>query len=70
LAENHNDIYEIKKYSEGIFQTFEEAKISTDGLFVNADSGFDSKCFRLICEKRGIIPNVVFNYRIEGQKDE
>jgi hypothetical protein len=47
LAGNHNDIYEIKKSSEELFSILNEAGISTDGLFINADSGFDSKDFRL-----------------------
>ena len=40
------------------------------GLFVNADSGFDSKHFRSICKKWGVIPNVAFNYRNGENKDE
>ena len=56
--------------SEELFSTLGEAKISTDGLFINADSGFDSKDFRSICEKWGVIPNVAFNYRNGENKDE
>ena len=70
ISGNHNDLYEIDKSSEELFSTLEQAKISIDGLFVNADSGFDSKNFRSICEKRGVIPNVAFNYRNGENKDE
>ncbi|HEY5534255.1 MAG TPA: transposase [Ignavibacteria bacterium] len=70
IAGNHNDLYEIEKYSGELFSTLREAQISTDGLFVNADSGFDSKDFRMTCKKWGITPNVAFNYRNGENKDE
>lgn len=70
MAGNHNDLYVIEKSSEELFSTLEGAKISTDGLFVNADSGFDSKDFRSICNKWGIIPNVALNYRNGVSKDK
>ena len=34
------------------------ADINLDGLFLNADPGFDSDSFRQVCEKENIIPNV------------
>ena len=34
------------------------ADINLDGLFLNADPGFDSDSFRQACEKENIIPNV------------
>lgn len=70
IAGNHNDLYGIEKSSEELFSTLRQAKISMDGLFINADSGFDSKNFRSICKKWGIIPNVAFNYRNGENKDE
>lgn len=70
IAGNHNDLYAIEKSSEELFSTLAEAKISTDGLFINADSGFDSKQFRSICKKWRVFPNVAFNYRNGENKDE
>lgn len=70
VAGNHNDLYAIEKSTEELFSTLKEAKVSTDGLFVNADSGFDSKDFRSICTKWGVIPNIAFNYRNGETKDE
>ena len=58
------------KSTEELFSTLKGAKVSTDGLFVNADSGFDSKDFRSICAKWGVIPNVAFNYRNGEIKDK
>ena len=70
VAGNHNDLFAIEKSSEELFSTLTEAKISTDGLFLNADSGFDSKEFRSICNKWGVISNVAFNYRNGETKDK
>jgi transposase len=46
-----------------LFSTLTLADIKPEGLFVNADAGFDSKEFREICFKHGIFPNVDFNVR-------
>jgi hypothetical protein len=37
------------------------ANIPIDGLFINADSGFDSKDFRNICAGKEVFANVDFN---------
>ncbi|MEM1134993.1 MAG: hypothetical protein AAGI07_04075 [Bacteroidota bacterium] len=39
------------------------ADISVDGLFLNADAGFDSTELRDICNKYGIIANFYLNKR-------
>lgn len=46
---------------DDIFNTMRDAKIRLDGLILNAGAGFDSKPFRLACEKQDIIANVAFN---------
>jgi hypothetical protein len=40
-----------------------EAGISLDGLFLNADPGFDSDSFREACEKENMIANIKANPR-------
>jgi len=52
-----------------MFNLVESADIPLDGLFINADSGFDSKVFRLTCAERGIFANVDFNPR-SGENNE
>lgn len=37
--------------------------IPVEGLFLNADCGFDSKDFRKSCDKKSINANVCFNRR-------
>jgi len=66
---NHNDLHEITESMDEIFQIMKDAEISLDGLLVNADAGFDSKEFRTVCNNRGVITNVCFNYRNGESKD-
>ena len=63
MAGNHNDLYDIEVHAEEVFATLDDAGIATDGLFVNADGGFDSENFRSACAKRGVMPNVPHNDR-------
>lgn len=46
----------------------EQADISVDGLFINADAGFDTQELRNLCESKGIIANICFNKR-NSKKD-
>src|SRR5699024_1898231 len=58
VAGNHNDLYDIEVQFETITEDLEEADISADGLFINADAGFDSKELREICEGKNINANI------------
>lgn len=69
VAGNHHDLYQIESHLDELFQTLEKANISTAGLFVNADAGFDSKEFRNKCFEYKIIPNTASNPR-NGTNDE
>lgn len=60
---NHNDLHNIEVQFEVVTNTLEEADIQVEGLFLNADAGFDSKSFRDSCAKKEINPNVCFNKR-------
>lgn len=63
IAGNHNDLYKIEKHFEDMLKTLDKAGIATEGLFLNADAGFDSEGMRKICQARGIILNVAENKR-------
>lgn len=63
VSGNHNDLFEIEVQFEEILCTLEKAAINVDGLFINADAGFDSQKLRDKCEKRGIIANICHNKR-------
>lgn len=69
VSGNHHDLYQINSHLDELFQTVEKANIETDGLFVNADAGFDSKEFRSKCFEYGIIANTAINPR-KGSNDE
>lgn len=68
VSGNHHDLFRIEDTLEELFSTMRQADICLDGLFINADSGFDSKEFRQTCEKYGIMANVDFNMR-NGNRD-
>jgi transposase len=65
----HHDLFEIKQMFEEICQMLKEAGIDVEGLFLNADPGFDSQEFKDICEKNEIIANIKPNPRKKSPKD-
>ena len=69
VAGNHNDLHDIEVQFEVVTATLEQAEIPIEGLFVNADAGFDSKNFRGSCDKKEIHANVCFNKRNGNTED-
>ena len=69
VAGNRNDLYEIEVQFEVVTATLDQADIGTDGLFLNADAGFDSKDFRAACSAKEINANICFNKR-NGSADD
>jgi len=45
ISGNHNDLFDIEVQFEVVTATLDRADIKTEGLFLNADAGFDSKDF-------------------------
>ena len=68
MAGKHNELYNIEVQFEVVTGSLEQTNIAVDGLFSNADTGFDSKEFRSCCEKKEINANVCFNKR-NGEVD-
>ena len=66
---NHNDLHDIEVQFEVVIGTLEQADIPVEGLFLNADAGFDSKNFRESCDKKEINANVCFNKRNGNTED-
>lgn len=66
---NHHDLNEIEFILEEILNFLEEAKIEHKGLFLNADSGFDSQNLRRVLEGKEIIANIPKNAR-NGENQE
>lgn len=69
VSGNHNDAYRLGRTTESMIQYLTASNITTDGLFLNADAGFDTNDFRNICFKNGINANVDANKR-NGQQTE
>ena len=60
---NHNDAYELEKTVDKMLGNIRSSNIHTDGLFLNADAGFDTESFRKYCYKNDIIDNIDKNKR-------
>ena len=69
ISGNHNDSYELRKTTSEIFDEMENMNLKCEGLFLNADAGFDVKDFRLECDARGIIHNIETNPRNGSGED-
>lgn len=63
LAGQHHDLFQIKQVFKELGDLLEEAGIETNGLFLNADAGFDSRQFRQQCSELKIEANIAFNPR-------
>ncbi|CAZ97236.1 hypothetical protein [Zobellia galactanivorans] len=52
VSGNHNELFDIEIQFEVVTATLDGADIKTEGLFLNADAGFDSKDFSIgLCQK-------------------
>lgn len=69
ISGNHNDAFELVKNVDTMLNDIRLSNISTDGLFLNADAGFDTKEFRVSCFKNDIIDNIDKNKR-NGEENE
>lgn len=69
ISGNHNDLYDIEVQFEVVTGALEEADIPVEGLFLNADAGFDSENFRNSCAQKDINANVCFNKRNGNAQD-
>ncbi len=66
---NHNDLFDIDIFFTKMIEDLERSQISSNGLFLNADAGFDSEGFRKTCLEKGIIANIDFNKRNSKNTD-
>jgi transposase len=63
IAGNHNDVFELKAYMNQMKKQLEQSNLSFDGIFMNADAGFDCFAFKNFCMQNGVFPNVDRNWR-------
>ncbi|MGV3539296.1 MAG: IS5 family transposase [Rufibacter sp.] len=62
-AGHRHDLFQIEEVFRELAGLLREAGIETEGLFLNADAGFDSRQFRRLCSGMGIEANIDFNPR-------
>lgn len=70
ISGTHHDLYEIELVFKELCALLQEAGIQTEGLFLNANAGFDSHAFRSLCTEMKIEANIAFNPRNGEPKDE
>ena len=63
VAGNHHDLFEIGQVFGQLTGLLKEAGLEVEGLFLNADAGFDSEAFRKLCSGHKIEANIAFNPR-------
>lgn len=68
-AGNHHDLFDIEATFGEVCTMLEAAQISLQGVFLNADAGFDATHLRQDCFRRGIEANIAPNPR-SGSAEE
>lgn len=63
ISGNHNDAHDLQSTVNGMFKDLKKSKIRVDGLFLNADAGFDTKEFRVYCASHEVVSNIPTNQR-------
>jgi transposase len=63
VAGNHNDAFNLPQVFGCMVANLHSSGIRTDGLFLNADSGFDTEGFRASCFENEVIGNIDNNRR-------
>lgn len=61
----HHDVHDIENVIERMLEDLGKSNIRVDGLFLNADAGFDCDALRNIFQKKEIIANICINKRRE-----
>ena len=69
VSGNHNDAYELENTIDKMLQGLRKSNIRTDGLFLNADMGFDVEEFRIFCHRNDIIGNIDKNKRNGSERE-
>lgn len=66
---NHHDLHDIERVMNEIITLLTQADIPQEGLFLNADAGFDGEIIRNFLERKEIIANIKVNARNSKNKD-
>ena len=63
ISGEHNDLYDIENLTTKMLLNCKKIIKNMDGLFLNADAGFDSQILRKTLQKFSIIANIAQNKR-------
>ncbi|WPV70679.1 transposase [Chitinophaga sp. LS1] len=66
----HNDLYDIVKLFKEMIGVLEQSDINCNGIFVNADPGFDSEDLKQVCIDYEIELNVKPNLRNQKKQSD
>lgn len=69
IAGNHNDVFQITHHFTSMLNSLQQSGLRTDGLFMNADAGFDTDELRALCHQNDIVGNIDLNSR-NGRKSD
>ena len=72
ISGQHHDLADIQKHFDQLIGWLTSADIRHEGLFLNADAGFDAQDFRTILFQKDIQANIDFNPRnaVNGDRFE
>lgn len=65
----HHDVHDIEEVMKAMFDDLKKANVRVDGLFLNADAGFDCDILRSVLERNEIIPNICINRQRKDPDD-
>lgn len=63
----HHDLFEIEALFTELCSVLQEADVPLKGVFLNADSGFDSEALQVLCIQEGVEANIDINERNQKQ---
>ena len=69
LAGNRHDLFDIETLYEELCGLLDAVQLSLEGLFLNADGGFNAQASRADCFRRGIEANIAPNPRSRESED-
>lgn len=69
-AGHHNDLFEIQTLFNEMCALLNEAGVDLQGVFLNADAGFDAEELRAACAEKQIEVNIAQNKRSEKELKE
>lgn len=68
-AGQHNDLHQVETLFSQMCELIKEAGIQLDGVFMNADAGFDAEALRKACSEQNIEANIDLNHRNTTRKE-